>query len=264
MFAIKRPVVMVLALSVLLAACSGDDGGGDAGRGGGDAGRGSGGEEGGSAAPGAGRSGSAGSSTGTGTDDDAGASGSGAGGAGGADADAGSIGAAGEGAQSDCDPSAQEHEHDSMPAAHVQVPLAASSYNSSPPSSGPHCPVWGRYTVYGDDAPLPACNFIHNLEHGAIVLLYNCPDGCDETVAALEQVIADAPDDPECGAVKRLLLTPYAEIDTTIAAAAWGFTWTADCLDGGARDSLLEFIAAHRGPAGDAPESVCVDGSVAP
>jgi hypothetical protein len=245
MFARKRPFLMMVA--VALAACSGDDAGeGEAEAGRGSAGRGDEGE--GGAATSASRSGSGGASTGT----DAGASG------------AGGAGASGEGAQGDCDPSAQEHEHDSMPAMHVPVPLPASTYNSSPPSSGPHCPAWGRYAVYGEDAPLPACNFLHNLEHGAIALLYNCLDGCDEIVADLEQVIADAPDDPECGAVKRLLLTPYAEMDATIAAAAWGYTWTADCLDDGARASLLDFIAAHRGPAGDAPESVCGDGSIGP
>jgi Protein of unknown function (DUF3105) len=247
MFARKRPFLMMVA--VALAACSGDDAGdGEAEAGRGSAGRGDEGE--GGAATGGSRGGSGGASTGT--DTDAGAS------------DAGGAGASGEGARGECDPSAQEHEHDSMPAMHVPVPLAASTYNSSPPSSGPHCPAWGRYAVYGEDAPLPACNFLHNLEHGAIVLLYNCPDGCDEIVADLEQVIADAPEDPECGVVKRLLLTPYAEMEATIAAAAWGYTWTADCLDDGARESLLDFIAAHRGPAGDAPESVCGDGSIGP
>jgi hypothetical protein len=172
---------------------------------------------------------------------------------------------AGEDSPGECDPRALEHAHDSMAAMHVPQPLPASDYNSSPPSSGPHCGTWGQYTVYADPA-LPACNFLHNLEHGAIVLLYNCPSGCPEIVQQLAQVIQDAPADPDCGSAgKRLLLTPYAEMDATIAAAAWGYTFTAECLDDTARTALLGFITAHQGSAGDAPEpTVCANGSVGP
>jgi hypothetical protein len=176
-----------------------------------------------------------------------------------AEVDAGQAGTPGA-----CDPRALEHAHDSMAAMHVPQSLPASDYNSSPPSSGPHCAQWGQYTVFADP-PLPACNFLHNLEHGAIALLYNCPNGCDELVQQLAQVMQDAPADPDCGMAKRLLLTPYAEMDATIAAAAWGYTFTAECLDDAARTALLDFITAHQGSAGDAPEAtVCSGGSVAP
>jgi hypothetical protein len=171
---------------------------------------------------------------------------------------------AGTGVASECAPRTREHEHDSEPAMHVLEPLPAESYNSSPPSSGPHCSTWGSYAVY-EEPPLPACNFVHNLEHGAVALLYNCPDGCEELVAALEEVIAEAPDDPDCGEGKRLLLTPYAEMEATVAAAAWGYTFTADCLDDGARAQLHAFIDAHIGSRGDAPEpTVCGNGALAP
>jgi hypothetical protein len=266
MFAIRSPF-SALALVLAIAGCS-DGGDTDAGSGGRD---GSAGREGGDAGNGAaaGKSGASGSGSGVagaagsaGADGTAGASGAGGGENGGGGAGMG--GTAGGGAQSACNPSPQEHEHDSLPAEHVPAPLPASSYNSSPPSSGPHCGSWGSYAVY-EASPLPACNFLHNLEHGAVALLYNCPDGCADVVAALEQILGQAPDDPDCGAAKRLLLTPYGEMDATIAAAAWGYTWTADCLDDSARASLLEFIAAHLGSRGDAPESaVCANGSIAP
>jgi hypothetical protein len=284
----KRPIVRVaVALSLLACACacSGDDSAGDgsAGRAGDDTG-----EDRGNAARGLNASGAGGRGSGTigidagprddaggtadsgaGADTDAATAGTGgvAAGAGGEpdSGGAGSSGSSGSAPDSECDPNAMEHVHDSTAPAHVAVPLAASSYNSSPPSSGPHCNEWGSYAVYGEDAPLPACNFLHNLEHGAVVLLYNCPDGCADQVEALEQLIAAAPADPDCGAQKRLLLTPYAEMDATIAAVAWGFTWTADCLDEAARDSLLDFIADHQGSGGDAPEpTVCANGSIAP
>ena len=218
-----------------------------------------------------------------------GSGGAGSGGSGGDDSSDGSVGhgdaAAGSGgSSSDDDGSVQEmgsddsgtagssctptgeinHPHDSRAPAHIAEPLPASEYNSSPPSHGPHCGTWGHYATYGAARPLPACNFLHNLEHGAIVLLYNCPGGCPEITDVLEGIMAAPPDDPDCIA-SRLVLTPYEEMDAKVAAAAWGYTWTSDCMDGAARDSLLEFIEARIGTRGDAPEpTVCGNGSFTP
>jgi hypothetical protein len=166
---------------------------------------------------------------------------------------------------SSCTPIGEiNHPHDSQAASHIAEPLPASSYNSSPPSSGSHCNTWGHYATYGAARPLPACNFLHNLEHGAIVLLYNCPEGCPEIVEALEGIMAAPPDDPDCIA-PRLVLTPYEEMDAKIAAAAWGYTWTSACMDDAARDSLVDFIEAHIGTRGDSPEAtICGNGGFAP
>jgi hypothetical protein len=160
---------------------------------------------------------------------------------------------------------ANEHPHSRNPEQHISAPWPASAYNSSPPSSGAHCDSWSQYGVaYGESAPLPACHFLHNLEHGAIALLYNCPDGCPEIVEALEALMASPPDDPNCP-FARIVLTPYAEMSAKVAAAAWGFTWSSDCFDGDAVDSLRAFIEAHQGTAGHAPEPrVCSHGSIAP
>lgn len=157
-----------------------------------------------------------------------------------------------------------EHEHTSEAAPHDDEALPASAYNSSPPSSGQHCNTWGEYGPYVAARPLPACNFLHNLEHGAIVLLYNCPDGCPEITDVLGGILADPPTDPDCIA-PRLVLTPYEEMDAKVAAVAWGFTWTSDCMDDAARDSLETFISAHIGSRGDAPEpTICGDGGFSP
>jgi hypothetical protein len=158
-----------------------------------------------------------------------------------------------------------EHPHDRSAAQHISSPWPASAYNSSPPSSGAHCAEWSAYGVaYDARAPLPACYFLHNLEHGAVALLYNCPEGCPEIVAELEALVAAPPDDPDCP-FSRVLLTPYTEMDAKVAAAAWGFTWTSDCLEGDAIDSLRAFIEAHQGSRGDAPEArVCSHGAITP
>src|SRR6202042_881476 len=57
-------------------------------------------------------------------------------------------------------------------------------YGTKPPSSGDHYPIWAAYKTYA--APIPEGFFVHNLEHGTIVLTYNCPSGCAADVAAAQ------------------------------------------------------------------------------
>jgi hypothetical protein len=153
--------------------------------------------------------------------------------------------------------------HDSLGGAHV-VTNDGVVYNSNPPSSGPHCGNWGQYAIFGDAKPLPRCNYIHNLEHGAVVLLYKCDVACPDVVAALTAV-RDTIIDAQCPSAKRVIITPDANIDTPIAATAWQNTWTSHCVNQSAMDSLSAFIVDNLGSAGLATESgVCGDGSVAP
>lgn len=153
--------------------------------------------------------------------------------------------------------------HDSLGGAHV-ADNAGVTYNSNPPSSGPHCGSWGQYAIFSDANPLPRCNYIHNLEHGAVVLLYKCAGACPDVVAALTAVrntIVDA----QCPAAKRVIITPDPDIATLIAATAWQNTWASDCVNQDAMDSLAAFIRDNLGSAGLATESgVCSDGSVSP
>ncbi len=46
------------------------------------------------------------------------------------------------------------------------------SYNSNPPTSGTHFPIWAKRGVY--DRELSDGYLIHSLEHGYIVISYNC------------------------------------------------------------------------------------------
>lgn len=45
-------------------------------------------------------------------------------------------------------------------------------YNSNPPTSGPHNPAWEKPGIY--DEPLNDRKLIHSLEHGYIIISYNC------------------------------------------------------------------------------------------
>jgi hypothetical protein len=200
---------------------------------------------------------SASGSGGAGGDDTSGSGGSGESGSGGSDEPA-------------CVPIGErEFSHDMVSPAHNNDPQPPGFYNSSPPSSGEHCEAWGKWIEFPETQPLPACNFIHNLEHGSIVLMYNCPDGCDDIVALLRDVVADSGPDPDCADqdIKRLLITPYHDMSVRLAASAWGYTWTSDCIDGNTHDALIAFIHEHwgtnpNGGTGEAPEpAYCAEGS---
>lgn len=148
------------------------------------------------------------------------------------------------------------------------------TYNSNPPSSGPHYPIWAAFREY--DQPVDRRYYVHDLEHGAVVIAYNCQaaaapaDGgasdagvaaCESTVASLRAAIAALPDDPLCaseGVRVRAILTPDPLLDVPIAAAAWGFIYRAQCLDG---PSLVAFLKSNYG---QGPESLCANGQSMP
>ncbi|WP_437491061.1 DUF3105 domain-containing protein [Sorangium sp. So ce1014] len=132
-------------------------------------------------------------------------------------------------------------------------------YETNPPSGGDHWGLWAKYKRY--EAEVPRELYVHNLEHGAIVLAYRCPSsGCAEVEAMLDEVRTEAASDPRCltlpgGPEARLVMTPDSALDTPVAAAAWGATYTATCLD---KPSLARFVADHYGKG---PEDTCSDAS---
>jgi hypothetical protein len=130
------------------------------------------------------------------------------------------------------------------------------TYDSNPPSSGPHYPIWADFLEYS--SPVPDGYLVHSEEHGAVLLLYDCPSGCDDVVAELRALRAAVPTDPLCdpsmGERVRIILAPRPDNDSPIAAAAWGNTYKADCFDGA---SLAKFIADHYA---QGPEDFCSPG----
>lgn len=130
------------------------------------------------------------------------------------------------------------------------------TFQSNPPASGSHYPLWGRWGVHPE--VLTRGYYVHNLEHGGVALLYRCDTPCPETIAALQAVMDNAPRDSTCAASikSRLVLTADPLLDTPVAAAAWTKTYRADCVDG---PSLLAFIAANYD---HGPESLCAEGQM--
>lgn len=142
-----------------------------------------------------------------------------------------------------------------VPAA-THVPICTPvAYATNPPCGGPHWPVWAAFGEYATPVPRPM--YVHDMEHGAVLLAYRCAAGCPDVVAALEHVRATTAPDPKCagtGTSARVVLTPDPELATPIAAAAWGATYTATCID---EASLSSFAAEVYGKA---PEDFCSPG----
>lgn len=133
------------------------------------------------------------------------------------------------------------------------------AWDTNPPSSGPHYPVWAAYTNY--DYLIPRGFWVHCLEHGGVVLSYNCPgpSGCASEIAAAEAMIAALPVDPLCGEVaplRRVVLVPDPLLDVKWAASAWGWTLKASCFEAGV---FSEFYLDHFG---QGPEATCGEGTL--
>jgi len=145
-----------------------------------------------------------------------------------------------------------------LPAIHVAIGSAI-QWDSNPPSSGPHYPIWAAYQAYTE--PVPRGYYVHDLEHGAIVFLYNCGDaGCPDVVDTLQAASDSIPDDPLCtaageGVRVRTVITPDPLIDVPVAAAAWGWVYKAQCADPA---TLRQFALEHYG---QGPEVLCSNGT---
>ena len=122
--------------------------------------------------------------------------------------------------------------------------LSDVDYDTLPPPGGPHDPCWVPWTIY--DHQIRTERWVHNLEHGGVVFLYDCPEGCDADVAALTAFVQSLP-------AGRAVLAPYAEMDRRVAALAWGVRMTTDCVDTEALQTFFD------GAVGRAPENLTQD-----
>lgn len=170
-----------------------------------------------------------------------------------------------------------------LPATHLPEGTVI-TYNSNPPSSGPHYPIWANFQEYAEPIEWPY--LVHSLEHGAILLLYKTPcaagiaddgpnddadassaddagasDGgasgaCAPVVEALREVRDSLSSDPLCDpSIRvRVVIAPAPDLDVPVAAAAWGWTYKAACAD---LPTLEDFARAHYA---QGPENICAPG----
>jgi hypothetical protein len=117
---------------------------------------------------------------------------------------------------------------------HIQRGQSHPAYNSTPPTSGWH---------YADQVASPGVHAeaipnevqVHNLEHGEIMVQYDCPSGCAETVSALERIVKSYP--------KKVLLAPYPGMGRPIALTSWGRLMYLDTPD---EATIRAFVKAYK------------------
>lgn len=136
---------------------------------------------------------------------------------------------------------------------------SAITYSTNPPSSGPHYGIWANFKEY--DKVIADGYLVHSMEHGAVLVFYDCdPSACvapPGVLDALRAVRNAVPTDPACDpSIRvRVILAPRPANDVPVAAAAWGATYKADCVDA---PSLGKFITDFYAKA---PENFCTPGS---
>lgn len=157
---------------------------------------------------------------------------------------------------------------DDMGAGHVAVGTPI-TYTYCAPASGRHYNAAGsgpiQPRVYGPEDEVLPQGWLHNLEHGALVLLYK-GDGAGATTegqAALQSLFDSFPPSPVCGFQPGTSVGPlfarFDEMATPFAALVWGRVLPMDELD---PDAVLEFdrIFGER----TNPEDLCPDKRVSP
>jgi hypothetical protein len=145
---------------------------------------------------------------------------------------------------------------ETVPGTHVPEGTVI-TYNSNPPSSGAHYPVWANFQEY--TAPLDEGYLVHSLEHGAIALLYRCDPtaaGCAATIDSLRKIRDSLPTDPSCDpSIRvRVVIAPFPKLDAPVGAVAWGITYKADCVD---VPTLTQFAKDNYAKS---PENICAPG----
>jgi hypothetical protein len=113
-------------------------------------------------------------------------------------------------------------------------------YKANPPATGSHWPAWDMTWGNYVNPPLPPMRWLHNLEHGGVVLLYNCPSGCASEVAALTAIKNGLRPD-KFNAI-RVIITPYPGMPRKFAAVAWKWRWLGDSVD---ENAIKCFIATR-------------------
>lgn len=143
----------------------------------------------------------------------------------------------------------------SAPSPHVPVGSLV-DWTNDPPTTGPHYPLWAAWDQHY--TALPRGHYVHNAEHGGVILLYRCDAGCPDVVEALLATARGMPADAACAApvTKRVIVTsdPLLPDGVQVAAVAWQHAYTASCVD----PYLDTFVRDHYA---NAPEDLCVAGA---
>ncbi|MCH8920363.1 MAG: DUF3105 domain-containing protein [Chloroflexi bacterium] len=125
------------------------------------------------------------------------------------------------------------------------------SYNSDPPTTGPHAPAPAEWGVH--DLPVAKEVLPHNMEHGGVIVLYNCSAGeapLDDAGCQnlRDQLAAVTESNRDNG--KLVLMAPYAGMEHLIALAAWRTLDAFDEFDGQRVQAFIDSFDRKFNPEG--------------
>ncbi len=126
----------------------------------------------------------------------------------------------------------------------------ALTFNHYPPSSGTHYPAAQPAGIYREE--VPEGRWVHSLEHGYIVVLVKCADGCPDTYRQLEELYQNGLKESAFGNVK-FVVTPYSKPfsnpgdEAPITVLAWNHEMMLQEFD---RDKIIRFYNKYvdKGP----------------
>jgi hypothetical protein len=104
---------------------------------------------------------------------------------------------------------------------------------AAPPATGTSAAWladWGVHRL-----PVPPEFQLHNLEHGGVVLQYNCPEGCPTLVTRLEEIARNR---------DLVLVAPYPLMEPGLVLTAWGRSERLESFD---EAKILAFLDAWAG-----------------
>jgi len=134
-------------------------------------------------------------------------------------------------------------------------------YGFCPPTSGDHYNISGvgpiRAAVYPNSAEQPPGGWVHNLEHGWVVLLYSCKNGCPSSaeMAQMQQWWDEAPAvDPSQGCNKEAIVARFDSMTTRFAVLAWGRALLTDNFD---LDTAKTFAQQWTDPGSEPEKTIC-------
>lgn len=107
-------------------------------------------------------------------------------------------------------------------------------YNTSPPTSGPHLNQKAPWGV--SEEQIPDELQVHNLEDGGVIIHYDPAKVDDATKTNLINVVNHYTD--------KVILEPYADLETPIVLTAWTRIATLEAFD---ENAITSFISAYRG-----------------
>jgi hypothetical protein len=143
------------------------------------------------------------------------------------------------------------------------------AYRHCPPASGNHINLQGLgpvdARVYRPDDGVEPMSWIHNLEHGGLVVLYRCEggDGCtDEGQSQMRDFFSTFPNSPICNFERGRVGPVFArfeEMAWPYAALVWGRVLPLESFDG---QQIAEFFATEAERTN--PEPLCERPSPSP